>query len=67
MFYKGSYSLTCHQTLAIPANTLQPQSITAIWKVLIVPTLNGGMARLSCGRRAVIISEVELLVLALCG
>jgi len=38
--------LSATHTQAIPAFTPQPQSIAAVWLVLIAPT-NGGMARLS--------------------
>jgi len=43
MLYKGSHSFTCHQTRAISAFTLQPQSITALWPILIAP-IHQGMA-----------------------
>ena len=35
-----------HEEYLVPAFTPQPQSITALWLVLIAPT-HGGMARLS--------------------
>jgi len=38
--------LLATHTQTIPASTPQPQSITALWLVLIVPT-HRGMARLS--------------------
>jgi len=41
-FYLPGY----HHTRTIPAFTLQPQGITALWLVLIAPT-HEGMARLS--------------------
>ena len=43
---RGSHSLPSTHTLTIPAFTLQPQSITTLYLVLIVTT-RGGMARLS--------------------
>ena len=45
-YTKGSHSFAYHQTRAIPAFTPQPQSISTLWPVLIVPT-HGRMARLS--------------------
>ena len=42
----GSHILPATHTQSIPAFTSQPQSITALWLVLIAPT-DGGMARLS--------------------
>ena len=41
-----SHSFTCRHAQTIPAFTPQPQSITALWLVLIRPT-HRGMARLS--------------------
>ena len=46
---RGSHSFTCHphtNQYNVPAFTPQPQGVTALWLVLMAPTLEA-MARLS--------------------
>jgi len=41
MFYEGSHSFTCHQTLTILAFTRQPQSITTPCLYSFLPSQKG--------------------------